>query len=482
MIVKSLMIKEGNFCKNIEFSKFVNIIYSKKNTVGKTTLLRILLFALGYPIPNTKKMKFEKCEITCNLITHDGEYVINRNNDYLEVNHYSNVENYLLPDELYKFHSKIFNTNNLDILSNILGALYFDQEKGWTMLNRGTIIGNIAFNIEHLVRGLADIDCRDLENKLKEVESNLIKYKKLYNIAEYQNEIHKIKGDIVYDSYDEKLENKIAVLESEARSINSQLKNVNQVISNNKSFISYINKMGIRVKSKDGEIIPVNEDTIVDFSDFEDILKAKKRIITSDLNSIRKQIEELELNRKSNNGLFETENLLLSYENKVAKMDIDQIALEKIVNGLEASKTELKSKIRDLTRSVPDIIENIYKTVDEYSVELGLSEYISNNKDYIFTSDLKSLSGAVLHKLIFSFKLAYISEIQKKLDIKLPIILDSPSGREVEQINIDGMIEILKRDFNDNQIIIASINKYNFNDYKLIELNEVLIDEEVKNN
>ena len=60
--------------------------------------------------------------------------------------------------------------------------------------------------------------------------------------------------------------------------------------------------------------------------------------------------------------------------------------------------------------------------------------------------------------------------------IKLPIILDSPSGKEVDQANIQLMVDILKRDFADNQIIIASIFRYDFDEVKTIEIVNRLIE------
>ena len=95
---------------------------------------------------------------------------------------------------------------------------------------------------------------------------------------------------------------------------------------------------------------------------------------------------------------------------------------------------------------------------------------------YLFTSNLKELSGAVLHKTAFAFRLAYIITIEEVLKIKLPIILDSPSGKEVDQINIKLMMDILKRDFSDHQIIIASIFSYDFDEMKIIEIKNRLIE------
>ena len=47
-------LKEGFFQKTVEFSEIANIIYSQKNTAGKTTFLRAIYYALGYPVPSTK--------------------------------------------------------------------------------------------------------------------------------------------------------------------------------------------------------------------------------------------------------------------------------------------------------------------------------------------------------------------------------------------------------------------------------------------
>ena len=62
------------------------------------------------------------------------------------------------------------------------------------------------------------------------------------------------------------------------------------------------------------------------------------------------------------------------------------------------------------------------------------------------------------------------------LKIKLPIILDSPSGKEIDQANVSLMMELLKRDFSDHQLIIASIFKYDFDEVNTIEIKERLIE------
>ncbi len=52
----------GDNQKIFNFTPEVNVVYSKKNSVGKTTLLRMLMYALGYPIPNTRGIRFSDYE------------------------------------------------------------------------------------------------------------------------------------------------------------------------------------------------------------------------------------------------------------------------------------------------------------------------------------------------------------------------------------------------------------------------------------
>ena len=86
------------------------------------------------------------------------------------------------------------------------------------------------------------------------------------------------------------------------------------------------------------------------------------------------------------------------------------------------------------------------------------------------------MSGAILHKTVFAFRLACLLEVEKHLNIKFPIILDSPSGKEIDKQNIEAMVEILKRDFANNQIIIASIYEYSLTDVNMISIVNRLIE------
>lgn len=158
-------------------------------------------------------------------------------------------------------------------------------------------------------------------------------------------------------------------------------------------------------------------------------------------------------------------------------------AYQKIADVFEQCSFDY-DKNSSLTREFYAFVQNklhyigeLHELISSYAVRLGLDDkFISARNDYIFTNDLKSLSGAIFHKVVFAFKISYVKLIQQHTGVCLPIILDSPSGREVSMENINEMMAILAENFTDHQIIIASIyNSYSFPNKNIIELKDRLL-------
>ena len=63
MIINSIHIEENGVKRFITFSDRNNLIHSYANSKGKTTLLRLMLYSIGYSVPNTKHIKFENCKV-----------------------------------------------------------------------------------------------------------------------------------------------------------------------------------------------------------------------------------------------------------------------------------------------------------------------------------------------------------------------------------------------------------------------------------
>ena len=167
----------------------ITVLFSQHNKAGKTTLLRCLLYALGYQIPPTRGISFERMNFEIKVkLTSGKEVVLIRQGMTIVLYEGTDERRYSLPYDHTFLLNELLEINDPLIVDNTLGAFYFDQEKGWTLLNRGKVIGNIRFNIEDFLRGLTGRPCIDEKAELETVLRELRKYKQMLEVAKYQVE------------------------------------------------------------------------------------------------------------------------------------------------------------------------------------------------------------------------------------------------------------------------------------------------------
>ena len=480
MIFKSIYLKEGLFKRRIDFSKEVNLIHSDKNSKGKTTLLRFMLYELGYNIPNTKKIKFNQCEVELIVENEKKEEIklVRSNLPIIQIEKNKEKKVYVIPEQQNELQEIVFGIENKDIISNLLGVYYIDQEKGWTLLNRGIVIGSIHFNIEELIRGLSGINCTDLIEKETQLKRKISKYKQMLSIAEYQQILQNEKG-LVTNSYEDKIDSELDSLLIKQREIKEELRRIDKILSDNKHFKKFVIEMKLLVKTSSGEIVPVTENNIVGLNDAIELLVTKRKLtfarfvdVTSKIEKKQKKFDKEYEQLK----FFESVNQLEIFDRRISSIPLNRIIIKQEITNLEKEVKDIREEISRITKNNNTIGSYIFEIIIKYATELKIGDKNSISPTYLFTSNLKELSGAILHKTVFAFKLGYISAIKKKLNIKLPILLDSPTGKEIDQENIKLMMNILKRDFSDHQIIIASIFEYDFNNVNTIEIKNRLIE------
>ena len=309
------------------------------------------------------------------------------------------------------------------------------------------------------------------------VKRELQKYKHMLDIAQYQAEINTLGEAMIADAPSDELEQALEVLYCERKPLNNELQRLRDVIRKNIAFQKYIGNYHLQVQSPiTGEIIPVNESTLFGFREDTAYLSTKRKLAEQQLADLDRKISVLRGQVEQEASLLDVRTSIQAFDADVSKMKIDALATGRVISKLEKERKELEEAMtKEMKRNNP-LVAKLHQFISEYARELGVDErYIRPNEDYIFTSDLKSLSGAIFHKIVFAFKMSYVRLIRTQTGLRLPIVLDSPSGREVDKINVADMMKILSRDFSEHQIIIASINLYDFPDVNVIELQERLL-------
>ena len=463
--------------KTIDIDANVSVLFSIENSTGKTTLMRAMLYALGFSIPNTELVKFENYIFTI-VLSHQNKLIhIKRKQQLLTIDE----NEFDLPVDQQAAHTYLFGISNPEILSNLLGVIYFDQEKGWTLLNRGTIIGTNRFSIEAFFRGLKEDESSEsyeIVEKISTLNKKIAQYNLMLNVAEYQDAINQEGNtNLDYESYDMALDSKLLEYKIELADVEAELSQLNDVIKKNKSFSDYIEMKRIYVKNPNsGPPIPVNKETLLDYDSLRDLNDARKSMLVSKRNTLKRRIAQIESSQEKQLRFMELPTADEELTKRLSKIQgINAVQIKSMLDSYKKDKTALTKVLHMRTKTDNPWIAEAYNIINEYAIELGLP---FDYKIDIFTKNLKAKSGAILHKMVFIYKLAYIKLISQKIGYSLPIFCDSPSGREVEKTTINAMLKILARDFSDHQIIIASIYKYEdiFSEANIVQLNGTLFD------
>ena len=249
------------------------------------------MYALGFSIPNTRKVKFDEFSIETQVENKEKTFVIRRENKKIWVND----SELILPTDAEVVHSIVFDSESFDLIDNILGAIYIDQDLGWTLLNRGTVIGRIKFYVEEFLHGLKGKDCDiDIKVSLRKIDDELEKYRQMKAVAEYKeqaivatSEAAIEKGEIAFDTPSggtNKRTQRVAVAKAINRKENTLLE---KTLADDKKFVEWLESHNIIVKGSNGELIPVTQKLLRTFPTITNSIKLKSAESKLRLKTIR---------------------------------------------------------------------------------------------------------------------------------------------------------------------------------------------------
>ena len=456
------------------------LIYSRENSKGKTTLIRFILFALGYQIPATEGIgDFDKFDFELKINVDDKDMILKRRGNLLRLSIEKSEMDYILPAQENELFAYIFNINNVTILDNLLAVFYIDQEKGWTLLNRGKIIGNNRFNIEEFIAGISGISINELLDEKKVVNHELKKYRYFKNVVDINSEFEIEDDDKTVLNYEKKNLDELLVeqsqLELELKKTENDRRRIEGNLADNKKFANTIESYGLMVSYK-GEEFCLTKNNLMDYKFNQELLKMQIENCKIKESKLKRRLQEIVHIINEKNSLFSIDDLFSNLEKSIEVNGIDINQIDKVIRQLTNKRNHINKNIKNRLVFNNNQLLRFYQIIETYADELGISKYISEKSPkFVLTNQLKGLSGRVLAQMSFIFKLSYIRNIDEIYGLKLPIIIDSPRTNELSEESTNDMMKILKRDFNNHQIIVASIYKNDIIEFSEICLNEGLM-------
>jgi hypothetical protein len=480
LIIDKLTIRDGMSTKTFVFSNGFNLITSNgANQVGKTTLIRALLFTMGENVPGTQSFDFQstKKEFYLDLHSDSAQVKLLRTANTLRLRDGDNrdVVSYVLPLELYEAKSKIWGISNRLVSDNLLGACYIDQDKGWTLLNRGKAIANISFNIEDFVSGLAGLDLANERAEIKKIEQETKRYKFALGAAGYQRDVLENETQPIPSEDSNRDFSRQQQLLMHASYLKKRINAMKAVQKDNKRFAEYIEHLKLRIKDGSREI-PVNRENLVGFEDQEKYLEAQVSVLKSNLKETERQIDAIQIALNNDGRLFSPGSDLDVIDRRIAGLKIDSGTLEKGEKELAKQKKAVKKSIASQV-AICEPYRFIADTIGDFTERLGIYEAYSKDTHGPLTNNLKDKSGSYYQGLVFAFRLAYAKAIEKYCHLRLPLIIDSPRSGELNRENFAKYMHLLKDQFEGWQIIVASIEPDGIPADHTIEINRSLMED-----
>ena len=454
MIIKSVVISSTDEMFQCSFISSNNLIYNSHNKQGKTTLIRFIIYGLGYTIPITHPINPEKYTVEIVLSVLDKEIKLIRNKSNLIVKKNDGVKTFSLSGGNGYALKYILSTDNLDLMSNLLGTFYFDQEKGWSLFNRGTVIGSIDYNIYSLIYSLSGLDSKIFE-KRKLINKQYDLSKQVMKISISQDSLDEYgQGLITMDENIQGLQKQINSYSSELESHKKIRTSYEHVMKKNDEMWDYIDSLHLAIMHN-GESIEISKTNIIGLPETFQLNQHRIEKENAIINNLRNEIKKLQ-DRMSE--------LLI-------QQDVDSELIELGVRksfkvNKELSETNvgiLKQHLSDIDEEISHTVEdkNYRKKLDEclldYCDYLGVSDLLDRNK-LILSSDFKSRTGTGKQLLVLAYRCAALTVVSDYLNIRLPIIIDSIK-RETDDDNTKTILSFFKEKMPDHQIILSTIEK-----------------------
>ncbi|NLF48489.1 MAG: hypothetical protein GX582_02430 [Acholeplasmataceae bacterium] len=451
MIIKEIRIYNKKYEYSCKFDNYTHIS-SKKNTQGKTTLVRFIIFGFGFNIPITEGVSGDRFTVELTLDIQNIQYKLIRKGNKVDILFPNGSKTFSVTNNNRAVLELLLKNSNPNLLSNVLGTFYIDQESGWVVFNRGTVISGQRFNVDQLIYGLLNID-ESLFVKRTAIDKDIKDYTAIIKLHSSQDRLEEFfdQKDPIDDRI-QKCQQNLNVLKIELNDHRKRKSSIKDRISKNDKLWKYIDSLQLTVHDN-GKDIKITRDNIVGYQDSKDMYDAELYDEDASILKITAAIDELNREIEEYFAIDEvvTDVKILGAKPSY-KIDIEQAKIN--LDLLKQQKSVLQSRI-DSKLSTDSYLDSMNALLKKYCDILDVSDILDQNK-CILCTDFKRNTGTRKQKLILAYRFTFLKTISDHLGVKLPIIIDS-LNRETDSENMEAIIKFIHDEFSDHQIIISSI-------------------------
>ncbi|HJE45253.1 hypothetical protein [Levilactobacillus namurensis] len=472
MQIKSIIISYSNTKpKEFIFSETNNLISSNgKNTRGKTSLIRFLIWGLGFNVALTNHFKPMYSET---LITLKKSPIlsINRKGNKIVLTFVDKKHQFILPNDENQVHKLVFPEIPSKILPQLLGFIYFDQDGGYKAWNRNTVtqrLGNdrsYKISIESLLAILGKIDYEsyfNMQSSLEKVKKETTSFTNLLdslhlsqlNSSDLRNSVQKNILDLNDD---------ISKKELELSQIKEKRSIYSSSLRDQKNFNRLLKKLSIKIKNGKNIIDVTNENIIQDkhlntrLTEFEKYYRYQENTLSRELSVLKEKRDVLIATSPNNEDvstLFTSEN---NFKRLTNLLSVSGISLE----DTKAATATISIASRDNKIQFLNKIKNtsaysgIWNIIVSLSSKVGLSSSINHRNNRLLATKV-SESGARRSLTVIVYRLGILKYLHDVYNAQLPLIFDSPASSEMDTDNLDILLTMITTQFSNFQIFIAT--------------------------
>ncbi|MBT9671109.1 hypothetical protein GPK34_03575 [Secundilactobacillus kimchicus] len=457
-----------------EFSKKGTLITSRgRNTKGKTSLIRFILWGMGFDVALTSHFHYQNANTEIFLEREDETLKLTRKANILELESANGVERFKLSDNENELLRSVFKKVSGKLLDQILGFFYFDQDGGYKAWNRNYVTQRLSNDRSYKI---------SIESLLAEFEGADYQYY-LDQQAAYNKAKSKTKGLQSFlesalverqTSVSQNVEERITILNDEIAKRQLELENIQSRIQTYSRNLKDFNNLRDLVKKLsldiliNGKVYNVNESNLVENKNLKIRLTETVKYYDSRKKQLSKEIDDLQSDRLElmpqneveHDSFFNVPNDYFDLINAVSHSGITISSVETAYDEINQKQKSSKDEFMNMVKK-GRAYDEIWNNIVDFASITGLSDQINIHKNRLLDDRLGE-SGAQRALTVMVYRLGVLKFIQDKYDFTLPLILDSPASSEMDENNLSLVLSAVKTMLPDNQLIVATNQNSDF--------------------